>query len=86
MLSAQIWHWEKNDACDAEHMLCMIYSMHQYTLASRNFGRLVKMNSERYFLIRYTVGTCLAKDLPSMSCLKDEYDEKLEGYQQLLKD
>ena len=73
-------------ACDAEHMLCMIYSMHQCTLPSRNLGWLVKMDSDRYFPIRYTVGTCLAKDLPFTSRFKERYYEKLEAYQRLLKD
>ena len=42
---------KKFDACDAEHMLCMIYSMHQYTLPSRNLRWSVKLDSEKYFPI-----------------------------------
>lgn len=75
------------DACDAEHLLCLLYSCHQYTLPSRNVGKSNYLDGEKYFPIRFTAaGKGLVNDLPVMKILNKMYFETVEAaYHQLLK-
>lgn len=75
------------DACDAEHLLCLLYSCHQYTLPSRNIGKSNYLDGEKYFPIRFTAGSRLVNDLPVMKILNDMYFKTVDAaYRQLLHD
>jgi hypothetical protein len=76
----------KLDPSDMEHCLCMLYTLHQHTLPSRNVGKESRIDGPKYLPIRHTVGECLARDLPFMSHVKEGYDEKMIAYQRLVKD
>jgi len=76
---------KKFDSSDAEHMLCMMYCMHQYTLPSRNVPKSNRIDSEKYIPIRNT-GGCLAKDMALMHEIVSSSPNVIIAYKRLLLD
>jgi len=77
---------KKFDACDSEHMLCMVYKMLQNTLPHRNVCEGSQMDGVKFFPIRCTFGDCLARELPIMAAIKSTYNERIKAYKKLLLD
>lgn len=77
---------KKFDACDAEHMLCMVYKLLQNTLPHRNVCEGSQMDGAKFFPIRCTFGDNLARDLPIMDAIKATYNVRIEAYRKLLLD
>ena len=76
---------KKFDSSDAEHMLCMMYCMHQYTLPNRNVTSSNRIDSEKYLPIRNT-GGLLAKDMFIMREMNIASKNAMMAYQRLLMD
>ena len=78
---------KKIDASDAEHMLCMIYCMHQYTLPNRNVAikKSSRIDSEKYLPVRNS-GGLLAKEMPFMHPIHVSFAETMAAYNRLLMD
>ena len=79
---------KKFDASDAEHMLCMVYCMHQYTLPTRNTSTTQipsRIDSDKYLPVRNS-GGLLAKDMSFMHCIHDAFAETMAAYNRLLMD
>ena len=77
------------DCSDTEHMLCMVYVMLKNTRPSTNAGKELtvrRIDGDKHYPVRFTVGGKLAKELPFMHNFLDKYSERLDAYKQLLKD
>ena len=85
MLGAHVGNGKKFDPSDAEHMLCMMYCMHQYTLPNRNVTSSNRIDSEKYLPIRNT-GGLLAKDMFIMREMNMASKNAMVAYQRLLMD
>lgn len=71
------------DELDAEHMLCMIYTMYQRTLPSRNEGLTSENDCPKCFPICYQNSP--ARDLDIMKSFKENYLDRINAYKSLLK-
>jgi hypothetical protein len=78
---------KKIDASDAEHMLCMIYCMHQYTLPTRNVAtkKSIRIDSEKYLPVRNS-GGLLAKEMSFMRPIHVSFAKTMAAYNRLLMD
>lgn len=74
------------NACDAEHLLCLVSGSHQFTLPSRNLGRSNALDCEKHFPVRFTSGKRLARDLPFMKHLCKVWKSVEKAYLSLLRD
>ncbi len=54
---------QKLDASDMEHLTNALHVQHQHTLAGSNVSKRSNIDVKRFLPVRYTSGTCLAKDL-----------------------
>lgn len=72
------------DVLDAEHMLCMVYTMYQRTLPSRNDGLNSENDCPKCFPIYYQASP--AKDLNVMKSFKASYNKRINAYRELLLD
>ena len=74
------------DVSDAEHTLCLIFTLHQATLPSRTISKGYEVDSAKVFPIRVNVGEVAAGELPCMAKFLDGWEGRLTAYQDLLKD
>ena len=72
------------DVLDAEHMLCMLYTMYQRTLPNRNEGLSSENDCPKCFPIYHQPSP--AKDLDVMKSFKASYDKRINAYRELLLD
>lgn len=74
------------DVLDAEHMLCMAYTMYQRTLPSRNDAMKSEIDCPKCFPIHYCSGSTLSQELGVMESLRASYSNRIQAYEDLLSD
>ncbi|KAL9183014.1 LOW QUALITY PROTEIN: hypothetical protein ACHAXT_004801 [Thalassiosira profunda] len=74
------------DVSDAEHTLCLIFTLHQATLPLRTISKGYEVDSTKVFPIRVNVGEVAARELSCMAKFLDGWEGRLTAYQDLLKD
>jgi hypothetical protein len=83
----QIGIGKKFDSSDAEHAMCMFYTMHQYTLPSRNTSvSPSRIDCTKYFPLKQSLPT---KDMPLIDVMANmslSRATRLKAYKSLLKD
>ena len=63
------------DACDTEHLLCLLSTCHQFTLPSRNVGSKNALDCEKHHPVRFDSKKRVARDLPFMEMMLEMYNE-----------
>ncbi|KAL9183041.1 hypothetical protein ACHAXT_004828 [Thalassiosira profunda] len=74
------------DVSDAEHTLCLIFTLHQATIPLRTISKGYEVDSVKVFPIRVNVGEVAARELPCMAKFLNGWEGRLKAYQDLLKD
>ena len=74
------------DACDTEHLLCLLSTCHQFTLPSRNVGLKNALDCEKHHPVRFDSEKRVARDLPFMEMMLEIYDEVERALIRLLED
>ena len=77
---------KRYDASDAEHGLCVIYTLFQATLPARTVSSTYALDRDKYFPVRVNSGKVAAKDLPVMRSFIEQSKKGLQVYQEVLAD
>ena len=77
---------KRMDACDTEHMLCMVYVMYQNTFPNKNVSKISQMDNPKYFPIKTASADRLPKNSQIMKHYKLSFKQKYLSYTKLILD